>query len=158
MGTCKIGYPKLFWIRIILRPYGKIWTKSKEKNTEKRLDHRKGEDGRAFLFCCRPSRLRRSVHLYVKCIFSDVSGILYRFGILDHIGPFCTILDHPETFQTIFDRFKIALYNFQTILDHFRPYWTISDHHGPFQTILDHLGQSWTMAQFQRIPGHFRPL
>ena len=37
--------PWLIWNNLSTRPYGKIWTKRKEKNNEKRLNHRNEEDG-----------------------------------------------------------------------------------------------------------------
>ena len=40
--------PWLIWNNLSTWPYQKIWTKRKEKNTEKRLNHKYGDDGWAF--------------------------------------------------------------------------------------------------------------
>ena len=80
-----------------------------------------------FLFFRRPSRLWRSGRTFAKCIFSNASSIFDHFGILDHLGPFQTIVDH----------FRLSW----TILDHLGPYWIILNNIGPwhnFLTILDH--------------------
>ena len=82
---------------------------------------------RFLFFFCQPSRLRRSGCTFAKCIFSNASSIFDHFGILDHLGPFQTIVDH----------FRLSW----TILDHLGPYWIILNNIGPwhnFLTILDH--------------------
>ena len=86
-----------------------------------------------FLFFCRPSRLRRSGCTFAKCIFSNASSIFDHFGILDHLGPFQTIVDH----------FRLSW----TILDHLGPYWIILNNIGPwhnFLAILDHSPGHWS--------------
>jgi hypothetical protein len=82
-------------------PTWKDLKKRKEKNTEKRLNQRSGEDGRAFPFF--PSDLRAF----------GAQAVRLQTVFFPMLQASLTILES------------------WTILDHFRPSWTILDHIGP---------------------------
>ena len=102
--------PWSIWNKLYTWPYDKIWTKRKEKNKEKRLNHRKGEDGRAFPFFAASLRAFGAQALCMQNVFfsSDVSSVFDRFGNFDHLGPSWTISDHLGQFQIALHNFKLS--------------------------------------------------
>ena len=119
------GYiaPWLIWKNLSTWPHGKIWTERKEKNTEKRLNHRNGEDGQTFPFFSAGLRAFGAQAVRLQNVFFPI--LKASLTILD-LGPSCTISDYIGPFQTI--------------MDHFRPSWTILDHSEQSWIILDNIG------------------
>ena len=93
--------PWLIWNNLSTWSYGKIWTKRQENLTEKILNYRNGEDGRALLIFAADLRAFGAHALpntYKKLFVSNASILFYHlaFGILDYLGlfvPYKTILN-----------------------------------------------------------------
>ena len=166
--------------------YGEIWTKRKEKTPLKNdwtivigrmVEH--------FFFYAAGLRSFGALAVPIQNVFfSNASSFFDRFGVLDSLGPFCTILDHPEPFQTILDHFLSIFdhfwpfpHNFWTFsLNIFWPFWPILwhffyCHFGPFPdhclifsyhllATLNHFliiwKISWHFLTFRNISWHFR--
>ena len=98
--------PWLIWKNLSTRPYGKIWTKRKEKNTEKDLTIVMGRMVEHFLFLLQtfaPSALRLYFPLFLVCV-SILDNILIIQTISWH---FLTIYWHfltsswPEKYSKV---------------------------------------------------------
>ena len=84
----------------------------KDLNKEKRKEHKikiepkKWGGWSCVCFFSPPAFEPSALRPYACKKNSNASSIFHSFGVLDHLGSFCTSLDHPEPFQTILDHFK----------------------------------------------------
>ena len=82
------------------------------KSAEKKINHRNGEDGRAFPYFDTSFRAFGAQPIVLLPMLQASWTLLESYTMLGHIGPFQTISDHPE---------------------HLGQYWTISDNAGHFR-------------------------
>ena len=134
--------PWLIWNNLSTWSYGKIWTKRKENNTEKILNHKKGEDGQAFLFFAAGLSAFSAQAVPIQNVFLPMLQqsltVLESWTILDflnYLRPFGTISDH---FLTILDRFMTFLLILWHFLNISWPSWTFFNITWYFLIILDH--------------------